>query len=1245
MADKPMVEFSVSRIFFLNAGQREETITCHVQNCSKSSIKLRTALRKSSNPVFALMSGKDEKILAPGLKLSVSVKFTPVDSSESYNGYLDLIANDRIINTIPIICNPPSSNLSVCPANIDFGSIVCSHQYVTLTLTITNRGEASGTYSLSGDSLPSLFTDVSPNEGTLGPGDTQDIQISLLCREVVSINENLRVTLDGQEYSIPIVGHVVEPQLELLHEHTLTPIEGLSVGSAYYGTTTSKAITVYNNSPASTNFTVTLRSDTNKVTDMKKTLATACTSGGLYQNDWKEQGDSPGIDHVFRVDPNEGIIGPYQTHRVMLHFSPSFEPSKSGWIQHKDIPGRRDYGIFLQFNPVGLNTKVTELGVTGAALPIKLSWEPKELVFGDSLRGVANCKTISITNQSSSLPLTYHIKLPAHYKTDNCNGSIQPLASRDTTVVFHPKQYGKLDGSLAIEVLGEHETKEPIAVYRVPMKGTCIIDNVIDQSNEVQLASVNDLSSSIRPHNKDIDVRTPYTKVKRHTYVDPDYAYTDRESSLVKAHKQMYRSYIDKERKTRLKKEINKKLGNPVYQTGTDIGIEPGAGISPLRIGLDGNGMEESDFVMCKRLRDLARITDPVIEPYGTNMVDQCHRRLSPKELSLVTLDPTSLKYGDIVRNSTVEGLLTFTNRHSQYILIQIKVKNPLLNVKSNDNMTNHWQCVLPPLSYTDISITLHASNIQGSFHESIQYAINYRHTYHIPVMATVVEMSLEISSSDVVLSQPHLSVMNYILEGHVTVINNHHVPAHFHWDLKEHDDYLIVTHMEGVVPAHSRLICTVYCQGATVPMDRQPLVITLGVKDGPNQQVSCYLKYEKSDCSLRESRILFTPASQFLTVNRTIHIDNKGESHGYYEVIGCSPSVDGLTVRPMNGCVPAGGTAPLTLQLQADQEMSFDSWLKISLRDGEKMVMRVAGVVVAPQVYVDIDQFNFGSVCCGAKACVPFTVFNMGQAHVELSFDLSTYPDFSLILPDNDDPYKDADIDLTALSDPSVGYYHLILPGSTGVECTLLFHPKDVASYDFIIPVLVNGSDPVPPPLSHWPPPNFNPQVALGNKLPSLKNTPKRRVLATGLVSPLLVENDEIKFHIAPEMKSTNQISHQEVILKNVSSGPLTWSLNTRAQPHIMDETFTFLTCPDGAPFDPPSLTSSPSHGDIGHLDALETFKFKIMFSPGKSHYSFNCDIVQEMIDCHNFSLLSWLSLGQSKQNPTLIISISYML
>ena len=38
------------------------------------------------------------------------------------------------------------------------------------------------------------------------------------------------------------------------------------------------------------------------------------------------------------------------------------------------------------------------------------------------------------------------------------------------------------------------------------------------------------------------------------------------------------------------------------------------------------------------------------------------------------------------------------------------------------------------------------------------------------------------------------------------------------------------------------------------------------------------------------------------------------------------------------------------------------------------------------------------------------------------------------------------------------------------------------VAAYDFILPVLVNGHDPLPPPPSHWPPSHTSPQVALGH-------------------------------------------------------------------------------------------------------------------------------------------------------------------
>ena len=38
--------------------------------------------------------------------------------------------------------------------------------------------------------------------------------------------------------------------------------------------------------------------------------------------------------------------------------------------------------------------------------------------------------------------------------------------------------------------------------------------------------------------------RTIFTHADRHTYVDPDYAYTDEEASVVAQHKQYYIDYI-----------------------------------------------------------------------------------------------------------------------------------------------------------------------------------------------------------------------------------------------------------------------------------------------------------------------------------------------------------------------------------------------------------------------------------------------------------------------------------------------------------------------------------------------------------------------------------------------------------------------------------------------------------------------------------------------------------------------------
>ena len=49
-----------------------------------------------------------------------------------------------------------------------------------------------------------------------------------------------------------------------------------------------------------------------------------------------------------------------------------------------------------------------------------------------------------------------------------------------------------------------------------------------------------------------------FTRTDRHTYVDPDYAYTDEETAAVEAHKQYYADFIDKHRVQRERREKSK---------------------------------------------------------------------------------------------------------------------------------------------------------------------------------------------------------------------------------------------------------------------------------------------------------------------------------------------------------------------------------------------------------------------------------------------------------------------------------------------------------------------------------------------------------------------------------------------------------------------------------------------------------------------------------------------------------------
>ena len=62
-------------------------------------------------------------------------------------------------------------------------------------------------------------------------------------------------------------------------------------------------------------------------------------------------------------------------------------------------------------------------------------------------------------------------------------------------------------------------------------------------------------ASSIRPANTGTDFQTPFTRISRHTYVDPDYGYTQDEEEARRKHRNKYLNYLKEQAQNRKDKE------------------------------------------------------------------------------------------------------------------------------------------------------------------------------------------------------------------------------------------------------------------------------------------------------------------------------------------------------------------------------------------------------------------------------------------------------------------------------------------------------------------------------------------------------------------------------------------------------------------------------------------------------------------------------------------------------------------
>ena len=810
-----------------------------------------------------------------------------------------------------------------------------------------------------------------------------------------------------------------------------------------------------------------------------------CATGDTISILTTIQNDSPLLPAAFSVNqvahfkakPSHGVVSPGQRADLLLTFC----PTQMGHLKNKlhiDVHG-------VRHRPRHGPSPVTPI----VSIPLSLTGRCTQI------------QQKSKTLEKKGDRQTTNVRLVNIAVTDNEVARFSPRAT--TCQLSHSPTHVQVPGLDHTQDSSRTPKSEPV----------------------IHTACPDDLASSIRPHNRLETVKTPFTGIKRYTYIDSDYTHSPEKADTKKKHRQQYIDFIQSSYSDRKKSKVE--LEQNKIDRQVDLGMEPSSGLQPPVSNTKLSGRQKNSDTHHERQTRLLTSTQLVTSqsaahshlvgqglnavPVTLKEVEDCKQLLTPVQLRCVQINPVVVEFGQVCVHSVTTLPVYVANGLDQYIHIVAKVDCSELRQSSPLSQ------VIPPYTTAKLPLVFE-SHRMGSFQRSVQYTINGHHSSHVIIQADIVSVGLHVSRYKTIF-QPQIGRQPDATYQEVVVLENkRNLAAEFVWvesnlgDLDEPQGFVVhPTH--GIVEPHKKLCCLViYRPTFDSPVEGN---IVAQVKDGNRLPVRCQVDFGSPVCGFKDRRLLFGAIPLALPTTRTTIIENTGAHHAFFKVTNPSP-YSGMTITPTTGNIPVGGSVQLRVELNPQVTGKFDTWIHVNIRQSKRISLRVAGSVEMPSVDVNMDVFQFGGVFCGSQARQKFQLRNHSSVRAQVCIDLSQYRDFALQLPRRDVQLEGNYVN----SERNV--YMCSLSANETAKCQLIFMPDEVAAYDFVLPVTVNNIEPPPAPRSPWPPsPTQSRQGILSDKELRREErrgeetkgpTPKRRVLATALSSRLEVDKTSLE-------------------------------------------------------------------------------------------------------------------------------------
>uniref|UniRef100_A0A1I8F8Y4 HP domain-containing protein n=1 Tax=Macrostomum lignano TaxID=282301 RepID=A0A1I8F8Y4_9PLAT len=409
--------------------------------------------------------------------------------------------------------------------------------------------------------------------------------------------------------------------------------------------------------------------------------------------------------------PNQGTIAPYQKALVCFRFSPRWYKSKRSFHTTEDSPPKQDFALFMYIQLVGTQTDSAspdshrtqlEVALTGTALPILLQVSPSR---GGELR---RCPAEHPADAAFTLANQSEDGLPVLFSRSARSPTSMPDQSEVKLSQARELPFGNFDVQLEICILGEvaDDRQDPLTrrldVIHSPVASTRGItplvanevglctDTRFDELNERPVqpplaalvahtnarlhrqhaVSADEGSGGDGKRRKQARIafpnessRQPATvgaappcspRVKRHNFVDPDYAYEDSEVERVRQHKQGYADSQRKRTENLIVSQRDRRLKR--FENDRDMGMIPAMGMRPVKLGLEDLRPDTPppeppnkvfQLLSTKEIQDVKETAANQTAKDGLGAVpmsqkekEECRMLLRPQELHQVVITP-----------------------------------------------------------------------------------------------------------------------------------------------------------------------------------------------------------------------------------------------------------------------------------------------------------------------------------------------------------------------------------------------------------------------------------------------------------------------------------------------------------------------------------------------------------------------------------------------------------------------------